>query len=332
MELAYYSYSDKKKSKISHRNMSIRNMSAPRRLLPSMSGLTALEALDRLGTASAVAEELNLTQGAISRALQSLEAQLGVTLIVRDRKRLKLTPAAQDYVAHIRRSLHAISSASANLRSNPEGGSLSLAILPAFGEYWLAPRLAAFAEVFPQVTVSLSTRLQIFDFEESEFDAAIHFGRADWPGADHLLLMEETVLPVCSPTLLKSPLTDVTDLVDLPLLQLQSRPGAWKRYLASQGVDIRLSQGMRFDQFATMKQAAVHGLGVALLPSFMIEASLASGELVSPWNKLGQGLGSYYLVWPKELLTRDIFRTFRDWLAGELSSRATFQTMEKPQV
>ncbi|WP_435259171.1 LysR family transcriptional regulator [Thioclava sp. FR2] len=297
-----------------------------------MSGLTALEALDRLGTASAVAEELSLTQGAISRALQSLEAQLGVSLIVRDKKRLKLTPAAQDYVLQIRRSLHTIAAASSNLRSNPAGGSLSLAILPAFGEYWLAPRLALFVKEHPQLTVNLSTRLQTFDLEDSEFDAAIHFGRADWPAADHLLLLEESVLPVCSPKLLTSSVREPADLVAFPLLQLKSRPGAWKRYLASQGVDHRQPQGMRFDQFATMKQAAIHGLGVALLPSFMIEDSLKTGELVTPWNQPGQGLGSYYLVWPKDLPQRETFRTFCDWLKSELSSLDPDQTRAGTRV
>ena len=102
----------------------------------------ALEAVDRLGTASAAATELNLTQGAISRALQGLEAQLGVTLIRRERQRLHLTPAGQDYVGEVRKALNLLASASITLRANPTGGSLNLAILPAFGMHWLAPRLA----------------------------------------------------------------------------------------------------------------------------------------------------------------------------------------------
>ncbi|MEI2686228.1 MAG: LysR family transcriptional regulator [Cypionkella sp.] len=122
-------------------------MIASRRYLPSIPSLLALEAVDRLGSASAAAEDLNLTQGAISRQLQVLEGQLGVQLIIRDRHRLRLTQAAQDYTARgPRRALLSLASASLKLRANPLGGSLNLAILPAFGMHWLAPRLARFAQ------------------------------------------------------------------------------------------------------------------------------------------------------------------------------------------
>ena len=133
-------------------------MMLPRRYLPSIPALMALEALDRLGTASAAAAELSLTQGAVSRALQALEDQLGVPLMVRERQRLRLTPAAADYVAEVRRALQMLANASLTLRANPTGGSLNLAILPAFGMHWLAPRLAGFARAHPEVTVNLSTR------------------------------------------------------------------------------------------------------------------------------------------------------------------------------
>lgn len=295
-------------------------MFAARRLLPSMSGLMALEAVDRLGTASAAAEELALTQGAVSRALQALEGQLGAQLFLRDRQRLRLTPAAQDYARQVRAGLMTISQASLKLRANPEGGSLNLAILPAFGVQWLAPRLPRFARAHPGVTVNLSTRLRPFDLASSGFDAAIHFGRPDWPGADHLLLMEEVVLPVCAPALLPEALAHADDLARLPLLQLESRPGAWRRYFAAQGVTTAPPSGMQFDQFATMMQAALHGLGVALLPLFLIDEALADGRLVAAWPTEGRGLGSYYLVWPRDLPERAPLAAFRTWLMAEVAT------------
>ncbi|MBC7735769.1 MAG: LysR family transcriptional regulator, partial [Candidatus Saccharibacteria bacterium] len=178
----------------------------PRRYLPSLPSLLALEALDRLGSASAAAAELNLTQGAISRQLQVMADQLGVPLTRNDRGRLHLTPAAKDYVTEVRRTLSALAQASLTLRANPTGGALNLAILPAFGMHWLAPRLAQFARQHPEVTVNLSTRLQPFDFTAESFDAAIHYGRQDWPGATYLKLMEEQVLAVAAPAL-TAPLT-----------------------------------------------------------------------------------------------------------------------------
>ncbi|WP_103333039.1 LysR family transcriptional regulator [Pseudotabrizicola formosa] len=293
-------------------------MIGPRRLLPSMPSLLALEAVDRLGTASAAAAELSLTQGAVSRALQGLEGQLGVALFIRERQRLRLTPAAQDYVRHVRVHLTALSQASLRLRANPGGGGLSLAILPAFGVQWLAPRLPDFARRHAGVTVNLSTRLRPFDFATEGFDAAIHFGRADWPGAEHLLLFDEEVMPVCASSVVAEPVAAVEALLALPLLQLESRPGAWGRYLAQQGVPGQRPVGMVFDQFATMTQAAIHGMGVALLPLFLIGDALQTGALVPAWTARGHGLGSYYLVWPRDVPPRPPLIAFRDWIAGQI--------------
>lgn len=287
----------------------------PRRYLPPIPALMALEAVDRLGTASAAAEELNLTQGAISRALQGLEAQLGIQLLIRERQRLGLTPAAKDYVAEVRKALHLLASASVTLRANPTGGSLNLAILPAFGMHWLAPRLARFAQGHPEVTVNLSTRLKPFDFAGAGFDAAIHYGRQDWSGVDYLKLMDEEVIAVAAPGF--APLEAATDILRHPLLMLDSRPGDWGRWLAHHGATGLRPPGMLFDQFATLTQAAIHGMGVALIPTFLIDRDLAEGRLVPLYGPPVAALGSYYLVWPRAAPARAPLRSFRDWLAAD---------------
>ena len=288
-----------------------------RRYLPSMPSLLALEAVDRTGSASAAAEELNLTQGAISRQLQVLEGQLGLPLIIRDKHRLRLTPAAQDYCREIRRALLALNQAGLTLRANPNGGTLNLAILPAFGMHWLAPRLARFAAQHPEVTVNLSTRLQPFDFAISHFDAAIHYGRQDWHGVDYLPLMEEEILAVAAPSLLKTPIQSANDILSYPLLQLESRTGDWGRWLAHHGQPGQRPPAMLFDQFATMTQGAVHGLGIALLPVFLITRELAENRLVPAFGTAIRSLGSYYLVWPKDAALRAPLISFRTWIAAE---------------
>ncbi len=290
-----------------------------RRYLPSIPSLLALEAVARLGTASAAAAELNLTQGAVSRQLQVLEGQLGVTLLIRDRHKLRLTPAAQDFVAEARRALTTLSHASLALRANPTGGSLNLAILPAFGMHWLAPRLARFAAAHPEVTVNLSTRLKPFDFAATSFDAAIHYGRQDWPGVSALRLMEEEVLAVTAPGLLPAPLTRAEQILDHPLLQLESRPGDWGRWLAHHGAPAERPPAMLFDQFATMTQAAIHGLGLALIPTFLIARDLAEGRLVPAFGAPVPALGAYYLVWPAATPPRAPLASFRDWLKAEIA-------------
>ncbi len=283
-----------------------------RRYLPSIPSLLALEAVARLGTASAAAAELNLTQGAISRQLQALEGQLGVTLLIRDKQRLRLTPAATDFVAEARRILHRLAEASLTLRANPTGGALNLAILPAFGMHWLAPRLAKFAGLHPEVTVNLSTRLKPFDFEGSAFDAAIHYGRQDWPGVAYLKLMDEEILAVAAPSF--APLTEAKAALTLPLLQLESRSGDWGRWLAQHGQPNLRPPAMLFDQFATMQQAAVHGMGAALLPVFLMQRDLAEGRLVPLFGPPVRSLGSYYLVWPKDRPRRAPLDSFITWL------------------
>lgn len=290
----------------------------PRRFLPSIASLLALEAVARLGTASAAAEELSLTQGAISRQLQVLENQLGLPLLIRERQRLRLTPAASDYVAEVRRALQTLSSASLTLRANPTGGSLNLAILPAFGMHWLAPRLAGFAQSHPEVTVNLSTRLRPFDFAGTGFDAAIHYGRQDWPGVDYLKLMDETVLAVGAPALLPQTLSGAGDILRYPLLQMENRPGDWGRWLAHHGLAGARPPGMLFDQFATMAQGAIHGLGLALLPRFLITRDLAEGRLVSAFGGPVPASGSYYLVWPGDVPARRPLASFRHWAATQV--------------
>ncbi|MFC2968309.1 LysR substrate-binding domain-containing protein [Acidimangrovimonas pyrenivorans] len=300
-------------------------MSVARRYLPSIAALTALEAVDRLGTASAAAEELSLTQGAISRQLRALEDQLGLQLMIRERQRLRLTPAAQDYVREVRKALGILSAASLTLKTNPSGGTLSLAILPAFGMHWLAPRLAGFAQSHPEVTVNLSTRLRPFDFAATPFDAAIHYGRKDWPGVDYLKLMDEDILAVAAPSLLPEPLERPGEVLRLPLLQLESRTGDWGRWLAHHGLPGQRPGGMLFDQFATMTQGAVHGLGLALLPLFLIERELADGRLVPAYGGPVKALGSYYLVWPADRPARPPLASFRAWAAQQAQGRDTGQ-------
>jgi LysR family transcriptional regulator, glycine cleavage system transcriptional activator len=282
-----------------------------RRYLPSLPALLSLEALDRLGTGAAAAESLGLSQGAISHQMKGLEDQLGVQLLILEKQRLRLTPAAKDYVIEVRKALQTLTSASLSLRANPNGGSLNLAILPAFGMHWLAPRLARYAKAHPEVTVNLSTRLKPFAFADSRFDAAIHYGREDWPGVQFLRLLEEDIIAV----------TSADAPPDPPLLHLESRPGDWGRWFAQRGMAPQVG-GMMFDQFATMTQAVIHGLGAALLPVFLIERELAEGRLVPMAGGPVRAHGSYYLVWPRDLPPRAPLVSFRAWLAADIAQDA----------
>ena len=292
-------------------------MIAPRRFLPSISALLAFEAVARLGSATGAAAELSLTQSAISRQLKTLEEQLGVALLTRTGRQLTLTSAGQAYVKEVREILNRLAHASVSVRTNPTGGVLNLAILPAFGMHWLAPRLSDFAKAHPEVTVNLSTRLKPFAFKDTPFDAAIHFGHEDWPGVRYLPLLPENVVPVCAPDLIATPLQDAAEMLNYPLLHLETRPKGWARWLGALGVETDLPPGMVFDQFATMAQAAIHGLGVALLPTFFADPYLREGKLALASAQTSQSIGSYYLVWPEAEPENAALTSFLRWLAGQ---------------
>lgn len=293
-------------------------MATPRRFLPSVSLLTAFEAVVRTGSTLAAARDLDLSQGAVSRLIQTLEAQLGVSLFLRDRRRLVPTDPALAYAREVGKALDLISRGSMRVRSSTGGGTLSLAILPTFGTRWLAPRLPRFLAEHPGVTINLGTRLQPFDFAEEGFDAAIHFGRDDWAGAGALRLFDERLVACCAPSFLSAnPIRAARDLIGLPLLQLETRPDAWTRWFAHHGVSTPVPQGMVFDQFAPMIQAVIHGLGVALLPEFLAKPELADGRLARAFGEPVAGTEGYFLVWPATGATYPPLVAFRDWLSAE---------------
>lgn len=299
-------------------------MAIPRRFLPSMSLLYAFEAAARSESFTAAAAELNLTQSAVSRQVRALEDMLGCDLFLRERQTVKLTAAGEAYAADIREALRKIGTATLGLRANPAGGSLNLAILPTFGTRWLAPRLPGFLAENPGITINLTTRLAPFDFQFDQVDAAIHFGEADWSGADMELLMGEVVVPACSAGLRdRLGIATPQDLLKAPLLHLVSRPDAWERWFAAMGIDTDDVHGMLIDQFATAAQAAAAGMGVALLPKFLIEAELARGDLVEAVKDGAvPSAGHYYLAWPPKRSSYPPLQAFRAWLKKQLTAEA----------
>ncbi len=293
-------------------------MFGARRYLPTLPSLLAIEAVDRLGSASAAAAELALTQGAVSRQLQVLETQMGVALFLREGGRLTITSAGRDYAATARQTLQTLSAAGRQLRANPMGSRLNLSILPAFGAHWLAPRLGQFKAQQPDISLNLSTRLRPFDIAGEGFDAAIHYGREDWAGAEHLPLLDEMLIAVAAPSLIAVPILQADDILSYPLMQLDSRTGDWGRWLAHHGHANLRPPAMMFDQYATMATAALHGLGAALLPSFIAQDDLASGRLIALFGPAVPSSGRYFLVWPKDIAPRPPLRQFIAWALGQI--------------
>ncbi|MDF3604875.1 LysR substrate-binding domain-containing protein [Paracoccus sp. DMF-8] len=274
-------------------------MIAPRRFLPSIPSLLALEAVDRLGAITAAAADLSLTHSAVSRQLNVLEEQLGVELLRRDGRGVALTDSGRDYARAARDCLHDLADASLRIRAAGARASLNLAIRPAFGMSWLAPRLQIYAARHPDISINLGTRLKPFDFAQERFDAAIHFGLRDWPGMCWLDLAGEEVIPCCAPALRPARTDDPQALLALPLLHLEGRPGAWEDWFAQQGSTVSRLRGMLFDQFSTLAEAAVLGFGVALLPRAIAGPEIGRGRLVAAFDRYAPMQGRYALVWPE---------------------------------
>lgn len=288
------------------------------RPLPSTAALQAFESAAAHGSVTAAARELHLTQGAISRQIQTLEQHLGAELFRRERQRIRLTAIGERYLQHVRGAFDRLEAAALELRALQRGGGvLQLAILPTYGTRWLIPRFPGFVAAHPDVQVHFTTRLVPFDFGGEDLDAAIHHGDANWPGARLDKLMDEDVVLVCSAGYRDQlGLATPADLRRATLLQMATRPHAfdeWLRQKGAAGIDGR--RGPRFEHHQMVLQAAIAGLGVAVLPTFACDAELANGAVVEAFadTRLATGKG-YYLAYPEARSELPALAAFRRWL------------------
>lgn len=296
-------------------------MTLARRSLPPTAELRTFEAAARRQSFTAAAEELNLTQSAVSRQIRSLETLLGANLFIRERQTVRLTAAGEAYAQEVRGALLRIATATLGFRANPMGGTVNLAVLPTLCMRWLVPRLPDFGAAHPGITINLITRFSPFDFQAGSLDAAIHFGADHWLGAQLDFLMMETVLPVCSPQLkIRYGFSKAADLVTAPLLHLMSRPDAWERWFDAMDVPVKEVHGMLVDQIMFAVQAAVASMGVAVLPKFLIEDELQRGDLVLAVDQPLRSQGNYYLAWPPAKQDYPPLQAFRQWLVAQAAA------------
>lgn len=292
-----------------------------RRKIPSTAALVAFEAAARHESFTRAAEELSLTQGAVCRQIASLEEFVGVALFKRARRGVKLTEAGLGYSRQIASRLDAVERDTLSIMGHHAGGrSIELAVVPTFATRWLLPRLPDFLDQHPEAAVNLTTRTRPFLFAETEFDAAIYFGDADWPGAHAHFLMQENPVPVCSPRLLPDGTATAATLAELPLLQQSTRPYAWRQWFEAQGVRAaRDLHGPRLELFSMLAQAAMHDMGVALIPPFLIQEELASGRLVVAVDATYDSGKAYYLMIPERKTEAALLGAFRHWLTAQIA-------------
>jgi LysR family glycine cleavage system transcriptional activator len=310
------------------------------RQLPSLVALKAFEAAARLRSFTNAADELNVTQGAISRHVKSLEGQLGMELFRRMPRGLELTPEALAFYPVLQDAFDNIERATRRLVERPHERILTLSVLPTFAVTWLIPRLTDFNALHPNIEVHMITAITPADFRTS-IDLAIRVGRPqsdmagsdkarielvmthDWSGLASDFLLPDQLLPVCSPRLLKqAPMRNPGDLASVTLLHTATRPNAWADWLEAVGAtNVDPVPGPAFGHFFMAVQAALRNRGVACVPGVLVAEDLANGRLVAPFPQSVDSAGGYHLLYRRRDEASPRIRTFRDWILSE--ARAT---------
>lgn len=295
-----------------------------RRKIPPLQALVCFDAAARHESYTRAAQELSLTQSAVSRQIGALEAFLGVALFRRTRHGVALTPSGTTYARQTALRLESMERDTLDAMADQgSGGSLALAAVPTFATRWLLPRLPGFAQLQPDTVVHIETRTRPFLFADGEFDAALYAGTpaqvANWAGTRALLLMPEDVVPVCSPRLLPrgKPVAPAA-IAQMPLLQQSTRPDGWRQWFDAQQVDApRARTGPRYELFSMLATAAAHGLGVALMPTMLVDDEIARGELVVACARPLSGQRNYYLITPDRGEPRPLVAAFAEWLGAQ---------------
>ena len=292
----------------------------PRRL-PPLNALPSFEAAARHLSFSRAADELHVTHGAVSRAVRNLEDHLGVQLMIRASRSVRLTPVGASFAAEIRDVLEHLAAAT-SAATGQTSGIVSVSTIDSFAARWLMPRLFRFRRVHGDIDVRVATSERLADFVSDGIDIAIRCGGGQYPGLSAELLMKEDHFPVCSPKLLKGryPLRTPADLARHTLLH-DVFTVDWAIWLHSAGIDnVDPHRGPTFLSSDHAIQAAVRGEGVVLGRSALVADDLAAGRLVRPFELSLPAGFAYYVVYPQRALQRPSVKAFRDWLMAEARS------------
>lgn len=288
------------------------------RNLPPLRALRAFEAAARHLSFTAAAEELHVTQAAVSQQIKHLEALLDTQLFRRINRRLVLSEDAQVYLPEVRESLERLSAATARMGRRQRLGVLTVSVMPSFASRWLIPRLPHFRQLHPDIRVRISAFEWPADFEKQDVDMAVRLGRGDWPGLHSELLMAEEIFPVCA-TELKQTMSEPGELAENTLLHDDYTREDWVTWLDAAGTaGIDPAQGISFSHTDLMLEAAEHGLGVALGRTPLVDDALDRGTLIEPFDIRLKGDLAYYVVCPEPVADYPHIRAFREWLLQEV--------------
>ena len=291
------------------------------RRLPPLNSLKAFEAAARHLSFTKAADELFVTQAAVSHQIKSLEDFLSIKLFFRKNRSLVLTEQGQSYYLDLKDIFIALQEATERLYSYGTKGALTIAMPPSFAIQWLVPRINKFSLINPEIDV----RIKAVDFDDGfladDVDIAIYYGRGKWTGLQADKLHTEYLTPVCSPMLLDGakPLDELADLRYHMLLHDSSRQ-AWNTWIKHFNITgVQVEQGPIFSHTTMVLQAAALGQGIALANSVLARPEIAAGRLLCPFDEKLVSKSSYYLVCHPSQAELGKISVFRHWLLGQVS-------------
>lgn len=290
--------------------------------LPPLNALRVFEAAARLGAFSRAAEELAVTQGAVSRQIRLLEDRLGLELFRRAGRRVHLTQEGRDYHATVRVALEAIAAKTAQLSRRSRRRRLVISTVPSFAAKWLAPRLSSWRAAAPDVDLRVIGAYEPADFARDGVDAAIRYGLGPWPGLHVEKLAEEELFPVCTAAFAaEHGLRLSRDLTRVTLLDREMTEG-WAEWFAAQGVAGADPPGLvRLRDASASIEAALGGQGVALANTSLVTGDLKAARLIRPVTGSLRSAFAYHFVCPEAALARPPVAAFRRWIVAAMAER-----------
>lgn len=296
-------------------------MIAVPRALPSLNAIRAFEAAARLQSFSRAADELNVTQSAVSRQIQKLEAELGQDLFARNGPRLALTDSGREYYAVVQQGLGVIKRGTERLFRHGTGPVITISTTPSLITSWLVSRIGDFERRHAGTSLHLNSSGTLVDFTVSAVDVGVRFGKGRWPNVAVDLLVDDVVFPVCRADVARR-LKRPSDLLNEPLLTEGPSSDLWAHWFAAAGVPHARSKPQRLsDDFNVQLQATMLGRGITLARGLLVADELREGRVVCPFPIAAPSPLQYYVVCHPERQGERAISELRDWLRE--AARAT---------
>jgi LysR family transcriptional regulator, glycine cleavage system transcriptional activator len=287
--------------------------------LPPMSALRAFEAAARTRSLTRAAEALHVTHGAISHQIKALEADLGVTLVERAGRGIRLTDVGERFAGQVRAALAVLGDAVREAGDGANPRRLRVSVMPSFAARWLLPRIGRFIAAHPEVDLDVRASSTLVDFRRDDVDVAVRYGGGHYPGLGVEHLMNDIYFAVCSPRIAGGKLpARPADLANHTLLRSDGR--FWHPWFAAAGLDLpEPTRGPIFDDDSHLLQAAIEGQGIALARTSLIGNDLTNRVLVRLFDVTLPSPNQYFLVYPPHLVDSPKLALFRDWIKREIA-------------